>query len=107
MNASHKNQFGLTDSILSQLQGVLTQYPHVFSAKIYGSRAKGTFNDRSDIDIALIGNDITRFEVTGILLELDESNIPYSFDFNIYHEIKNVALKEHIDRIGKRIYPAQ
>jgi predicted nucleotidyltransferase len=106
MSASHANQFGLINSILNQLQKILTQYPHISSAKIYGSRAKGTFHDRSDIDIALIGNDITRFEVAGILLELDESNIPYSFDFNIYHEIKNLALKEHIDRIGKNIYPA-
>ena len=100
------NQYGLIESTIDQIRQALAQYPHINSAKIYGSRAKGTFNDRSDIDIALIGENITRFEVAGILLQLDETDIPYAFDFNIYHEIKNRALKEHIDRIGKNIYQA-
>jgi predicted nucleotidyltransferase len=97
-------RLGLNNSTINQIQKIIAQFPHVSAAKIYGSRAKGTYNARSDIDLVLFGRNITRFEIADMLLALNETDIPYGFDLNNYQEIKNAALKEHIDRVAVTIF---
>jgi hypothetical protein len=38
------------------------------------------------------------------LLDLDDSNLPYSVDLQNYSDLKNRALIEHIDRVGVPIF---
>ena len=95
---------GLTPEQLTLLQQVFNQHPEVDAVKLYGSRAKGTFHERSDVDLVLIGTGIDRFLVADILMDLADTDLPYTVDLQNYCEIKIRALVEHIDRVGIMIY---
>lgn len=95
---------GLTPEQLIMLQNVFKTYPQVDAVKVYGSRAKGNFHERSDVDLVLIGTGIDRFLVADVLLDLADTDLPYTVDLQNYSEIKNRALVEHIDRVGLVIY---
>ena len=96
---------GLKVSDLDIISEILERFTDVSSAWIYGSRALGTQKPGSDIDIALKGKDISRETVVRISALLnEESPLPYHFDITNYHTIKNVQLKEHIDRVGVVFY---
>ncbi len=46
----------LMDSELELMLSVLRQHQEIESATLFGSRAKGTHSDRSDVDLALAGS---------------------------------------------------
>ena len=70
---------------------------------LYGSRAKGNYKAGSDIDLALIGDNLTlKNSIYPLMEKLDE--LPYFVDIAIYDKIKNNELKEHINKIGIVIY---
>lgn len=94
---------GLNDEIAGLLKRVFSKYINVDKAVLFGSRAKGTAQDSSDIDIAVFGiND--DLEIEKIAMDLDELPLPYKFDVKAYNGIRNVALCQHIDRVGITIY---
>lgn len=95
---------GLTTEQLELVQQVFKKHSAVASVKLYGSRAKGTFHDRSDVDLVVFGAGIDRFLIADMLLDLDDSNLPYTVDLQNYSDIKNRALIEHIDRVGVVIF---
>jgi predicted nucleotidyltransferase len=95
---------GLTPVQLTLLQQVFNKHPKITAVKLYGSRAKSTFNERSDVDLVLFGKSIDRFLVADLLLDLADSDLPYTVDLQNYNDIKNRALIEHIDRVGLVIY---
>lgn len=95
---------GLTSEQMDVLVRIFIKYPEIKVVKLYGSRAKGTFNSRSDVDLVVFGEGIDRFLLSNMLLDLDDSNLPYSVDLQNYSEIKNRALIDHIDRVGIPIF---
>ncbi len=99
--------FGLSNQDIFLLRGIFAKYPLVHIVKIYGSRAKGNYHTRSDIDLVIIEKDeikIPQSTVYDILSKLEESSIIYKIDLQIYNNINNIELKEHIDRIGQIFY---
>jgi uncharacterized protein len=82
---------------------VLASFPAVESATLFGSRAKGTHKDYSDIDIAVFG-DLSFLDVERLIADLDEQPTMFKFDVVSYHQLKNKRLKDHIDRVGIPIY---
>ena len=100
-----KNKFGLLVSDLENINKVLSVYPKVVKAYLFGSRAKGNFKNGSDIDIALIGEDLDFQTISKISFKLnEETSMPYKFDVLNYHSIKEPDLIEHIDRVGIELY---
>ncbi len=95
---------GLTPEQLALLQQVFNKHPQIVAVKLYGSRAKGNFHDRSDVDLVLVGTGIDRFLVADLLMDLADTDLPYTVDLQNYSDIKNRALIEHIDRVGLVIY---
>lgn len=95
---------GLTEYQLEMLRKVFQQYPEIERVKLYGSRAKGTYNERSDIDLVAYGEQINRDIIAAVLLDLDDSDIPYQIDLQNYHDLKNRNLVDHIDRVGIEIF---
>lgn len=91
---------GLDEHSLAVLKQVFTRYPNITQVKLYGSRAKGTHHERSDIDLAVFGEGIDRFEIAKLLMDLDETDLIYLIDLQHYNAIKNSKLKAHIDRVG-------
>jgi len=95
--------FGLTEHEQELIRGVLRQHPEIIGAKIFGSRAKGTSQSNSDIDLTLEGKIPSRLAAE-ISETLDDLPLPYLFDVTAYGEIEQRTLKEHIDRVGQVFY---
>jgi len=52
----------------------------------------------------VFGTGIDRFLVADLILDLADSDLPYTVDLQNYSDIKNRALIEHIDRVGLVIF---
>jgi predicted nucleotidyltransferase len=98
--------YTLPEHIKTKIRQIIGHYTQVERATLFGSHAKGTATERSDIDIAIQGQRLDRFVIADIALSFDDSDIPLQIDLQNYSEIKNTALKEHIDRIGIQLYPS-
>jgi len=93
-------RFGLKIEITEQIQTVLRKYKQVEKAILYGSRAKGNFRNGSDIDLTLVGKDLTLEIQYKIMEDLEELFLPYIIDLSIFHQISNPDLVDHIERVG-------
>jgi len=96
--------FGLPGRSLYTLRSILTSQSAVEQAIVYGSRAKGNFRPGSDIDLTLVGPDLTLTDLTRIAQALDESDLPYQVDLSLQADIDNPNLLEHIARVGQVLY---
>jgi len=94
----------LTPHELTLLARVFRRYPEVASAKLFGSRAKGTHSPRSDVDLAVSGA-VDPLRAETIAAELDELPLPYRFEVQALAHITHVPLREHIQRVGVVVYP--
>lgn len=88
---------------LTMVRSILIHHPEVDRAILFGSRAKGTHTNRSDIDLALEGN-IDPLRAEAISAELDLLPMPYRFDVQSLAHILYRPLLEHIQRTGILIY---
>lgn len=95
---------GLSDRTLETLRRVLALYPEVEGAVLYGSRAKGTHEPGSDIDLALLGERVDSRTCGHVWSDLDDSDIPYTVDVSAFALLKDEALIEHVRRVGVVIY---
>lgn len=69
---------------------------------VYGSRAKGNYTERSDLDLVIKNTDKLDANLLFDLKdEVDDSDFPYLVDLQYYDQIQNPSLREHIDRVGK------
>ena len=67
---------------------------------LFGSRAKGTALERSDIDIAVKGVD----DIENLREELEEIPTLYTIDLVGLEECQNNLLLEDIEKSGRKIY---
>ena len=95
--------FDLAPRELELVCGVLARHPAVTGAILFGSRAKGTANPASDIDLALEGIE-DPLQAEAIASELDDLPLPYNFDVKALAAIQYMPLREHIARVGIKIY---
>lgn len=97
--------YGLLERDISYILEAAKKYPEIQEVILFGSRAMGNYKKASDVDLALIGENINQHVTRSITDDLNEVYpLPYFFDVVNYHEISNEALKEHIDTVGKSIY---
>ncbi|MCF8238847.1 MAG: nucleotidyltransferase domain-containing protein [Saprospiraceae bacterium] len=79
---------------------------------LFGSRARGNYRPGSDIDLALVGTDITKEDIDQIAIEVDDLLLPYQVDLirtnvqtdsDLVNEIKQwgVSLGEIIQRLNE------
>ena len=94
-----------TEAALALVCDVFRHHPEVASVMLFGSRAKGTAHDHSDVDLA-IGGDVTPLQAEAIAGELDDLPLPYRFDVQPLDRIRHQPLRDHIDRVGICIYRA-
>lgn len=90
---------GIRDVVLKQIRDLAAQYG-LCKVILFGSRARGDFKERSDIDLAVSGGDISGFalavdEETDTLLQYDVVNLDSRVD---------EALLENIEKNGKVLY---
>ncbi len=61
--------YGLREEVISKIDNVFACFGKVESAILYGSRAKGTFHNGSDIDLALKGQGLALQDLLKIKVE--------------------------------------
>ena len=96
--------FGLPTTAIAALRGVLSQYPQIERALVYGSRAKGNYRSGSDIDLTLDGPALTFTDLMHIEVELDDLMLPWKIDISLLSHIDNADLLDHIARLGKPLW---
>lgn len=98
------NNFGLSEETTNTLLEVFQKFPQVKEVKVFGSRAIGNYRPGSDIDLALYADSLVHHDYMEILRELEDLELLYEIDCIDYHNIKEPALQEHIDIVGKTLY---
>ncbi len=94
----------INSSVLEKLYYIFHSNPDIKEVLLYGSRAKGNFNERSDIDLVLKNSKIDRYTLGMLQMEIDNSDIPYLVSLQIYEDIKDNKLLQEIDKHGILIY---
>lgn len=97
--------FGLSDKSLEILNQIFEMYSSITEVKVYGSRAKGVYSDRSDLDLVIM-DDLDRKVLGEIWMEINSSDFPLTVDLQVWKDIKNENLKDHIRRVGKVFFSA-
>ncbi len=98
-------KYGLKESTIEKIREIFTRYPQVEKAVLYGSRAKGNYQNGSDIDLTMDGGaDLTMNVLYRIMDDIDDLYMPYSFDLSILKDIRDQDVLDHIRRIGVVFY---
>ncbi|PKL19111.1 MAG: hypothetical protein CVV49_02595 [Spirochaetae bacterium HGW-Spirochaetae-5] len=95
---------GLSLKQLNRIIEALEQFENIKKAIVFGSRAKGNHKNGSDIDIAVIAEELDFRKICQIGSRLDDLDLPYKVDIVDYNAISNKELKEHIDRVGISLF---
>ncbi|MDY2996709.1 MAG: nucleotidyltransferase domain-containing protein [Faecalimonas sp.] len=90
---------GIKPIVIEEICDFARKY-HIKKVILFGSRARGNFKEKSDIDLAVQGGDFIRF-----MLDVnEETSTLLSFDIiNLDEEIQS-ELRESIKKEGKIVY---
>lgn len=99
--------FGLSDEVIQDICGVFARHKNVDEVLIFGSRAKGTFSEGSDIDLAVKGNGLSFNQLLDISIQIEDTGIVYKVDVVDYNKNLGTPIVAHIDRVGKVFYKKQ
>ena len=100
MDTSH----GLMDRDIQTLFGIFEKFQEVKNVYLYGSRAKGTYKSGSDIDLAIMNDDVSPKTIRTIKAEIQDSNLPYFVDITAFTTLTHTELAAHIQRVGVPFY---
>lgn len=101
---ANNDRFGLNQRDIKSIYAVFGKYPEVEKIYIFGSRAKGTNDKGSDIDLAIMNEGVDDFKILKIKADFEESSLPYFVDLINYPTLNHKKLKNHILRVGKTLY---
>ncbi len=90
----------LKEKDIALIKEILFSNAAVEDVVLYGSRAKGNWKPFSDIDLTLIGKNITHSDLVGLMMKFEDSALPYMVDLNIFSSLSNPTLRDHINRLG-------
>lgn len=97
-------KYGLPERTIQKLCEVFSHYPEVEKVVLYGSRARGTYKNGSDIDLTLWGAELSHSVLSRIDSELDDLLLPYMIDLSNFSQIENPAMIQQIQRDGVNLY---
>jgi predicted nucleotidyltransferase len=97
-------KFGLSDTVIQELQDVFRRYANIEKVLIFGSRSKGNYRAGSDIDLAVIGKDIDYSLLLDLQCDIEDLELLYSIDLLDYQKKKGTPIGDHIDRVGQVFY---
>ena len=83
---------------------VLRRYPNIEKVLIFGSRAKGTYSEGSDIDLAAVGDGLTFNQLMDINIQIEDLGLLYKVDVVDYNKNIGTPIGDHISRVGKPFY---
>lgn len=92
--------FGLSEKTLSSLRAYFASVPEVEQVILYGSRARGDYHKGSDIDLMLIGSNITPRLLSKMDMEIDDLLLPYFIQITDRKEILDARFLEVVEKEG-------
>ena len=95
---------GISQETWHKILDIIKKHSNITDIFLYGSRAKGNFQQGSDIDLAIKGRDITSEQITQIGLDYEDLYLPWKLGLTLYETLSNHDLKDHIDRVGVSLY---
>jgi len=98
------NTFGLSERDMHTIFHIFSKYPEIKTIYIFGSRAKGNFKTGSDIDLAVMNDNVNFSTILHLKNDLEESSLPYKVDLVYFQDLTNPDFIEHIKRVGKLFY---
>lgn len=98
------DMYGLSDTVITDICGVFRRYPNIEKVLIFGSRAKGTYSEGSDIDLAAVGDGLTFNQLMDINIQIEDLGLLYKVDVVDYNKNIGTPIGEHINRVGKPFY---
>ena len=101
---SNDLKFGLETSTIEKILGIFQQYAEIECVILYGSRAKGNYRSGSDIDLTLVGKELSHQQLLSIEHQLDDLLLPYLFDLSVFSHIEDPDVIAHIKRVGLIFY---
>ncbi len=96
--------FGIDDNDVERIVDILKSNRRISAAILFGSRAKGSYEPGSDIDIAIKGPKLELGDIIDLKISLDDLSLPFKFDLVNYESISETALIDHIDRVGIKLF---
>jgi predicted nucleotidyltransferase len=99
--------YGLSNDVIHDLCGVFQRHGNIEKVILFGSRAKGCYTEGSDIDLAVVGTDLSFNQLMDIRVQIDDLGLLYKVDVVDYNKQIGTPIGEHIDRVGKPFYTAR
>ncbi|RJQ60622.1 MAG: nucleotidyltransferase domain-containing protein [Stygiobacter sp.] len=93
-------RYGIAVEALDSIIKTIRKQNKVKKLILFGSRAKNNFRKGSDIDIAIIADELSLSELNQIRVDLSELLLPYKVDVIDYMTISNKDIIEHINKVG-------
>ena len=97
-------KYGLNPHVITDINKIFFKNLKIQKVILYGSRAMGNFREGSDIDLVIVGDQLSTQDLLQIENELDELMLPYKIDISLWHQIENSNLLDHINRVGVDFY---
>jgi predicted nucleotidyltransferase len=97
-------RYGLTEDAIARINAVFAACPEIERVVLYGSRAKGTHRNGSDIDLTIEGDAVSPSQLLRIENALDDLLLPYKMDISLLRRIDNPDVLAHIRRVGLVFY---
>lgn len=93
------NNTGIAQKVIDQIIDLAKQH-NVSKVVLFGSRARGDYREKSDIDLAVYDGDYARF-----MLDVDDETYTLlSYDVVNMNRPVDIELKESIEREGIVLY---
>lgn len=92
--------YGLSQTVIDGITTVLSHFPNIDKAILFGSRAKGTHKSGSDIDLAVEGSHLDWKAVGKLYDALDDLFLPYRFSIIVHDQNTDPEVEAHIQRVG-------
>lgn len=99
-----ERKYGILIKDLNNILDIVSRNIKVESVVLFGSRAKGNYENGSDMDIALKGEAISFNDILEISADIEDLWLPYRIDIVSYDMIDEIELRHHIDRVGISLY---
>ena len=102
--ATRQINVGLPPEIVSDFYHVFEAYSEIERVLIFGSRARGTQRDGSDIDLAVVAPRMSDERFSELWNDVDEMPIVFKVDCVHFEALKNTRFKEKIVQEGRDFY---